>query len=197
MVIWTMEQEATALRARFAGVNRAAFAREHNLKGGQALIYQHINAVRPISLEAAKAYAKGFGVGLEEISPRLASEVRSAAPYASATQGKLQAEHTESTHTSRSKSDWPFTASREDFEKLRPEDRRALDKTLTGFISGTLASYETVKQGAEKPLIPSTEKRKSRTTMDHLDEAIAAIEEVAQGRGRGSAKRANSGRGRP
>lgn len=78
MKIWTLEQEAENLKARFQGVTRAAFAREHKLKGGQAMIYQHINAMRPIGLDAALVYAKGFGCHLEEISPRLAKEVMEA-----------------------------------------------------------------------------------------------------------------------
>ena len=79
MNIWTPEQEAENLKARFQDVNRAAFAREQNLKGGQSLIYQHINTLRPISLEAALVYAKGFSCSLEEISPRLAKEAIEAA----------------------------------------------------------------------------------------------------------------------
>jgi hypothetical protein len=73
-----MEQEAAQLAARFRGVNRAAFARDHALKGGQSIIYQHINGLRPISLDAALVYAKAFGCGLEEISPRLAAEAAGA-----------------------------------------------------------------------------------------------------------------------
>ncbi|MGI4935546.1 MAG: S24 family peptidase, partial [Janthinobacterium lividum] len=73
-----MEQEAERLAARFVGVNRAAFARDFNIKGGQAMVYQHISGRRPISLDAALAYAKGFECGLEEISPRLADEAAQA-----------------------------------------------------------------------------------------------------------------------
>lgn len=190
-----MEQEAAALRARFDGVNRAAFARQHNLKGGQALIYQHINALRPISLDAAKVYAKGFGVGLEEISPRLALEVRNAAPYASG--GPLLA--SEPTGQSRSGhiEGWPFTASRDDFEKLRPEDKAALDKTLTAFIAGSLASYETQENAGNTASNQRTEKNERSATMDAVDEAVEAMERVAQGsEGHGRARRANSGRGK-
>lgn len=80
---WTTEQEAANLRARFEGVNRAAFARDHHLNGGQAMIYQHINGLRRISLDAARVYAKAFGCDLSEISPRLAAEVASAAELTS------------------------------------------------------------------------------------------------------------------
>lgn len=55
--------------------NRAAFAREHSVPGGQAMIYQHINLLRPVGLDAAVAYAKGFHVTLSSISPVLAAKV--------------------------------------------------------------------------------------------------------------------------
>lgn len=82
MKMWTVEEEAARLKARFAQVNRAAFAREHKLKGGDAMVYQHITARRPMSLDAALAYAAGFGCSLAEISPRLAEEVLRAAAHA-------------------------------------------------------------------------------------------------------------------
>ncbi|HSV48342.1 MAG TPA: S24 family peptidase [Ramlibacter sp.] len=68
------------MKLRFKSVpNRAAFAAEHKVPGGAAMIYQHITGRRPISLESARAYANGFKVPLSEISPRLAEQVRSAA----------------------------------------------------------------------------------------------------------------------
>lgn len=86
---WTIQEEADRLKARFKGVNRAEFARVHKINGGDAFIYQHINGRRPMNLESALKYAKGFNVQLEEISPRLAAEVvnankhlnNSSAPY--------------------------------------------------------------------------------------------------------------------
>ncbi|MFF7055259.1 helix-turn-helix transcriptional regulator [Achromobacter spanius] len=84
MKMWTIEEEAAALRARFEGVNRAAFARDHHVKGGQAMIYQHITGRRPIGIEAAMAYAEGFGCTLAAISPRLAAEAKKAASLSAA-----------------------------------------------------------------------------------------------------------------
>jgi len=81
MRILTIEEEAERLRARFSGVNRAEFARDHGLKGGQSMIYQNITGRRPISMDAAKAYASGFGCSLEDISPRLALEASGAAKH--------------------------------------------------------------------------------------------------------------------
>lgn len=69
-----VEDEAHELAKRFANVNRAEFARTHSVPGGAAMIYQHITGRRPISLEAAMAYARGFNCPLESISQRLAAE---------------------------------------------------------------------------------------------------------------------------
>jgi hypothetical protein len=78
MNMWTTDEEAERLAARFAGKNRAKFARDFGVPGGQVMIYQHITGRRPIGLDAAEAYAKGFGCPLEEISPRLAQEAKKA-----------------------------------------------------------------------------------------------------------------------
>lgn len=78
MDIWTTDEEAQRLASRFAGVNRAKFARTFGVPGGQVMVYQHITGRRPISLEAAEAYARGFSCSLAEISPRLAKEASKA-----------------------------------------------------------------------------------------------------------------------
>lgn len=44
------------------------------------MLNQHLSGNRPISLEAARAYAKGFGCSLGEISPRLEAEVNPVQP---------------------------------------------------------------------------------------------------------------------
>ena len=62
--------EAAALANRFKAItNRAKFSRDFSVPGGDAMIYQHINGLKPISLDAAVAYATGFGCSLAEISP--------------------------------------------------------------------------------------------------------------------------------
>lgn len=78
-----MQEEAKKLRALFTGLKRAAFARKTRFPGGPSMIYQHITGRRPISVEAAIAYAKGFGCSLDEISPRLAAEALNAASHTS------------------------------------------------------------------------------------------------------------------
>lgn len=75
MGIWTVEEEAAHLRERFEGVNKAKFARDHAVPGAGAMIHQHMKGLRPISLECAIAYAKGFGVELAEEDFRQAEEL--------------------------------------------------------------------------------------------------------------------------
>lgn len=77
--IWTKEQEAENLSRLFDGVsNKAAFAREFKVPGGASMLSQHCSGHRPMSLEAAIAYAKGFKCSIAQISPRLALEVQQA-----------------------------------------------------------------------------------------------------------------------
>jgi len=77
---WTTEQEAANLKRLLAGVkSKGEFARRWNVPGGASMMSQHQSGHRPIGLDAAIAYAKGLGVSLEEISPRLAKKVTSVA----------------------------------------------------------------------------------------------------------------------
>ena len=87
-----IEAEASALKKRFQGVNRSKFARDFSVPGGQAMIYQHINAIKPISLEAGLAYAKGFKVPLSEISERLAKSAQKAAIFLDHPDSKIKFE---------------------------------------------------------------------------------------------------------
>lgn len=69
-----IEEEARNLKIRINAIvkNKAKFARDFGIKGSGTMVYQHENAIKPISLEAGKAYARGLGCTLGEISPRLA-----------------------------------------------------------------------------------------------------------------------------
>ncbi|WP_241157716.1 S24 family peptidase [Bordetella pertussis] len=122
MRIWTIEEEAATLRERFQGVNRAAFARDHEVKGGQAMIYQHITGRRPISIEAAMAYAAGFNCKLEEISPRLALEAQKAAALSSETIAPQVSESIV----------WPFPS-------ISEADVRSLTPGQLGQLEGAIA----------------------------------------------------------
>ena len=90
--MWNIEEEAKRLAARFDGINRAAFAREHKVPGGATMVYQHIQGLKPISMNAAKAYAKGFNCPLEEISQRLAAEARASSKFLTSSGGIEQTE---------------------------------------------------------------------------------------------------------
>ena len=78
--IWSKEEEVRRLQERFDAlkakkISQASFAREHNMPGGASMITQHLKATRPISMEHALVYARGFGCAISEISPRLAKLV--------------------------------------------------------------------------------------------------------------------------
>lgn len=92
--MWNHDDEARHLRERFTAVrNKAAWAREHQLPGGASMLSQHIHGHRPINLDAAIAYARGFGVSLAEISPRLAEQQAKASavqPAAKAPAGEVK-----------------------------------------------------------------------------------------------------------
>ena len=124
MEIWTQEEEAKNLAKLFAGRNRAAFAREFNVPGGQTMIYQHLKGLRPINLDAALCYAAGFGCGLEEISPRLALEVARAS--------KVTAAEPEMTSTQT----WPFSIEIGQYEKLSIDKKKQLDLLVKAFVLG-------------------------------------------------------------
>lgn len=82
--IWSQDEEAQHLEARFkelkklTGVSQAKFAEANKVPGGKSFLNQHIKNHRPMNLDAAKAYAKGFGCDISEISPRLAAELEAA-----------------------------------------------------------------------------------------------------------------------
>lgn len=79
--IWTKEEEVQRLQRRFNElkslhkISQARFARENEMPGGASMITQHLKSTRPISMEHALVYARGFKCQLSEISPRLAKLV--------------------------------------------------------------------------------------------------------------------------
>lgn len=72
-------------------------------------------------------------------------------------------------------SDWPFPFSRADFERLKEEDRAELEKTLLGFVTWKLASYEIQKKGHEDSAIQRNEVSQTGNKIGALDVAIEAV----------------------
>lgn len=80
------KSDAERLEARLAGFDRGqrvAFAKDHRIPGGASAMYQHAKGIRPISIDAAIAYAKAFGCGIEEISPTVAMKAMEVAALVS------------------------------------------------------------------------------------------------------------------
>jgi hypothetical protein len=73
----TMAAEAETLRRLFkqhATTTQADFGRENDI-GSPAMVYQYLNARRPLGLLAGARFAIGLGVDLRSFSPRLAAEL--------------------------------------------------------------------------------------------------------------------------
>lgn len=117
-----MMNEAENLKRLMEGRNRAEFARDYKIPGGQSMIYQHITGRKPISLECAVAYAIGLGRPLVDISPRLAALV-----------DKIPTITTDSAHhvSEPPGRDYHIAALLAAVERLTPEDARALLPVVT------------------------------------------------------------------
>jgi hypothetical protein len=70
------DAEATALKALYEAQKprptHGAFGKKHGL-GSTGMVWQYLNAHRPLNLEAATKFAGGLGVPIERFSPRLAA----------------------------------------------------------------------------------------------------------------------------
>lgn len=127
------EEDCERVAALFRGVeNRAAFAREYAVPGGQAMVYQHLKMLRPVGLDAAVAYAKGFHVSLSAISPTLAAKVEEV----------LKAGIDEARPAMEVKNNWPFRDIAVDqWNALSPDDMGRVE----GYAMGLIANHPTDK----------------------------------------------------
>lgn len=64
---------------------QSTFAKREGIPGGASMVSQHLSGHRPISLEAAIAYARGFQCRVEDISPTAAALIREGAALLDAT----------------------------------------------------------------------------------------------------------------
>ena len=72
----TKQAEADALRRLLHAASitsHAQFARDAGITGGRSMLHQHLEALKPISLEAGKKYAYKLGIPLSAFSTRLAA----------------------------------------------------------------------------------------------------------------------------
>lgn len=65
--------------------NYAEFARKNGVPGGKSMLKQHLDAARPISMDAALAYINGLNCDLRQLSPRLADAVSASSHLADKT----------------------------------------------------------------------------------------------------------------
>jgi len=127
-----IDREAAALQDLFGDRNRAEFARVHQIPGGWSMVSQHLHGRRPISLEQGIAYAEGFQVTLDRISPRLVALVQRAMatlPAAQAADNLLSfAESAPPRYADR----WPFrSVSQDQWQRLRLDQRDLVEGVIT------------------------------------------------------------------
>lgn len=74
-----IESDGERLRERFKNVpNMRQFLREHAIPVSPSMLSQNLSDHRPITMEAAIAYAKAFNCTVAEISPRVAAALAAA-----------------------------------------------------------------------------------------------------------------------
>lgn len=75
------DSDADRLRRLFDDlpITKKQFANQVGLPGGSSMLSQHLSGHRPVSVEAAIAYARGFSVGIDTISPAAADVIRQGA----------------------------------------------------------------------------------------------------------------------
>lgn len=96
------KEDAMRLNALFkerAQTSQAEFGARYKI-GSQGMVWQYLSGRRPLNIKAARAFATGLGVSIEQFSPTLASEI---------VEASLQASNT--------KYAWPFA--RVDEQKVR------------------------------------------------------------------------------
>jgi hypothetical protein len=74
-----LQKRFDALKAE-TGMKKAEFARLFKVPGGASMISQHISGHRPIGLDAAVAYMRGFKCSITDISPTLAAQLPESTP---------------------------------------------------------------------------------------------------------------------
>lgn len=77
--------DADRLRTIFkqkATCSQAAFGATYDI-GNQSMVGQYLRAERPLNIKAARKFALGLGVSIEEFSPELASQITDAANHIS------------------------------------------------------------------------------------------------------------------
>ena len=89
---WQME-DARRLKALFDArepkISQADFGAQFDI-GSQGMVWQYVAARRPLNIKAVTAFARGLGVTVEEISPKIATEIASAASHISSAANSIE-----------------------------------------------------------------------------------------------------------
>jgi len=133
--------------ADFSHGDRVEFVKRYKIPGGTAAMYQHVEALRPIGIDAAIAYAKAFGCGIEEISPEVAEKavevtsLISSAAHPANTSNAALIRQPETPY-----SGWPFEAVDESaYRELTPEGQRLVQEMTAAGITHAREKFGTAR----------------------------------------------------
>lgn len=86
--IANMTSDADRLKQLLARLTttKKQFARDAGIPGGDSMVSQHLSGNRPVSVEAAIAYARGLGCSIDEVSPDAAKLLRDGAALLAGTE---------------------------------------------------------------------------------------------------------------
>lgn len=76
----TQLEDAARLRALFAAharLSQAEFGAEYEI-GVQGMVWQYLNAKRPLNIDACVKFARGLGITIDQISPTIAQQIKDA-----------------------------------------------------------------------------------------------------------------------
>lgn len=74
------QEDAARLKELFskrAGKSQSDFGAEYDI-GSQGMVWQYLNAHRPLNIAAAQGFARGLEVDIDEFSPTIAAQIRQA-----------------------------------------------------------------------------------------------------------------------
>lgn len=76
---WQQEDAARLkdLFAKRAGKSQSDFGAEYDI-GSQGMVWQYLNAHRPLNIAAAQGFARGLEVDIDDFSPTIAAQIRQA-----------------------------------------------------------------------------------------------------------------------
>ncbi len=140
------DAEAAALTALYVDhteLSHGQFGAQFGI-GTAGMVWQYLNAHRPLNLDAARKFASGLGVAIDAFSPRLASSAHAARENSRQPTNAVAmpgtAAEAPSPYPVPSTPRWPFkTISRDEMEKLSADQLEVVEAVMRPLIDRALS----------------------------------------------------------